>query len=225
MSQLSAICQFDRAFISAFSHIIVIGAGYVGLSNAVLLAQRQLATRVTLVDINAARVRLVQDHQSPIQDALIGEFLAKGDLNLTAVLLDDADFTAADLVIIATPTNYDVATGKFDTASVTSSIERVRATNTTAPIVIKSTIPIGFSATIADDFANVLFMPEFLREGQALYDNLHPSRIIVGIQDTQNTEQVTLAQSLIALYQAASQEHDTPNLVMPTTEALSLIHI
>lgn len=219
MYQLSAICQFDRAFISAFSHIIVIGAGYVGLSNAVLLAQRQLATRVTLVDINAERVHLLQHNQAPIQDALIGEFLAKGDLNLTAVLLDDADFAAADLVIIATPTNYDVATGKFDTASVISSIERVRATNTTAPIVIKSTIPIGFSATIADDFANVLFMPEFLREGQALYDNLHPSRIIVGIQDTQNTEQATLAQNLIALYQAASQEHDTPNLVMPTTEA------
>lgn len=207
------------SFNSAFQHIIVIGAGYVGLSNAVLLAQPQLATRVTLVDINAERVRLLQHNQAPIQDALIGEFLAKGNLNLTAVLLDDADFTAADLVIIATPTNYDVATGKFDTASVTSSIARVRAANADAPIVIKSTIPIGFSNNIASDVANVLFMPEFLREGQALYDNLHPSRIIVGIPDTNATCQKKLAQDLIALYQAASQETDTPSLVMPTTEA------
>ena len=155
--------------------IFVIGAGYVGLSNAVLLAQPKLANQVTLVDIDAQKIAQLQQQASPIDDALIAQFLATQSLNLAAQLVSEADFSTADLVIIATPTNYDVATGKFDTSSVEASIQTVRAQNAQVPIVIKSTVPIGFTRDMQAKFdTRILFMPEFLREGKALYDNMHP---------------------------------------------------
>ena len=198
-------------------HIAVIGAGYVGLSNAILLAQTKLNTDVLLVDINAQKVKQLQQNQSPIQDELISKFLANSKLNLTSQLLTDSDFSQAVLVIIATPTNYDVATGKFDTSSVEASIAAVRKQNTAVPIVIKSTIPIGFTQQMQQQFdENILFMPEFLREGKALYDNLHPSRIIVG---NNNKALQDFVQALIKLYQDASQKSDIPTQTMPPTEA------
>ena len=195
----------------------MIGAGYVGLSNAVLLAQNQLHTSVTLVDINEQKIEQLQANQSPIQDELIHEFLANKPLNLTAKLVKDHDFSQTDLVIIATPTNYDVATGKFDTSSVEASINAVRKQIKKVPVVIKSTIPIGFTKQMQEQFDNnILFMPEFLREGKALYDNLHPSRIIVGCD---NLQLQAFAQALIDLYKTASQDSDTPTQIMPPTEA------
>lgn len=198
-------------------HIAVIGAGYVGLSNAVLLAQAKLNTNVMLVDINEQKIQQLQQHQSPIQDDLIREFLANTPLNLVSTLLKDSDFSQAELVIIATPTNYDVATGKFDTTSVEASIAAVRKQNADVPIVIKSTIPIGFTQQMQENFDNrILFMPEFLREGKALYDNLHPSRIIVG---NNNAALQDFVEALIKLYQDASQKTDIPTQTMPPTEA------
>lgn len=200
--------------------IFVIGAGYVGLSNAVLLAQPKLSNSVTLVDINPQKIAQLCAHQSPIDDALISEFLANQSLNLTAQLLSDADFSSADLVLIATPTNYDVATGKFDTSSVEASIQTVRAQNLQVPIVIKSTVPIGFTRDMQATFDDrILFMPEFLREGKALYDNLHPSRIIVGCDVADVPELHDFCQALIRQYQIASEQSDTPSQIMPPTEA------
>ena len=200
--------------------IFVIGAGYVGLSNAVLLAQPKLSNSVTLVDINLQKIAQLCAHQSPIDDALISEFLANQSFNLTAQLLDDTDFSTADLVVIATPTNYDVATGKFDTSSVEASIQTVRAHNLQVPIVIKSTVPIGFTRDMQATFDNrILFMPEFLREGKALYDNLHPSRIIVGCDVADVPELHDFCQALIRQYQIASEQSDTPSQIMPPTEA------
>lgn len=200
--------------------IFVIGAGYVGLSNAVLLAQPKLSNRVTLVDINPQKIAQITAHQSPIDDALISQFLANQSLNLTAQLVGEADFSVADLVIIATPTNYEVATGKFDTSSVEASIQTVRAQNPQVPIVIKSTVPIGFTRDMQATFDNrILFMPEFLREGKALYDNLHPSRIIVGCNVADVPELQAVCQALIRQYQIASEQTDTPSQIMPPTEA------
>lgn len=200
--------------------IFVIGAGYVGLSNAALLAQPKLSNSVTLVDINPQKIAQLCAHQSPIDDALISEFLANQSLNLTAQLLSDADFSSADLVLIATPTNYDVATGKFDTSSVEASIQTVRAHNLQVPIVIKSTVPIGFTRDMQAAFDNrIMFMPEFLREGKALYDNLHPSRIIVGCDVAEVPELQDFCQALIRQYQIASEQTDTPSQIMPPTEA------
>lgn len=200
--------------------IVVIGAGYVGLSNAVLLAQAHLHTAVTLFDIDKDKITKLQQQQSPLQDKEICEFLAHKPLNMTATDMATGIYQQADLVIIATPTNYDVASGKFDTSSVEVSIKNIRAQNATVPIVIKSTIPIGFTDSMRAMFDdNIVFMPEFLREGQALYDNLHPSRIIVGA----TREQAEFANSLMALYQQASESHQNglsvAALLMPPTEA------
>ena len=200
--------------------IAVIGAGYVGLSNAILLAQAHLQTKVVLFDIDSRKIAQLQQHISPLQDREICEYLADKPLNLTAT--DEANdiYESCDLVIIATPTNYDVASGKFDTSSVEASIRSVREQHATVPIVIKSTIPIGFTDSMREMFDdNILFMPEFLREGQALYDNLYPSRIIVGATNGQ----AEFANSLMALYQQASQSHregvSVTTLLMPPTEA------
>lgn len=202
------------------THISVIGAGYVGLSNAILLAQARLNTEVTLFDIDQQRVAQIQQRQSPLQDREICDFLTNQSLNLTATTEASGIYQHSNVVIIATPTNYDVASGKFDTSSVESSIEAIRAQNSQVPIVIKSTIPIGFTESMRTRFDdNILFMPEFLREGQALYDNLHPSRIIVGA----DASQADFATALMQLYQRASLSHskDQPvaTLLMPPTEA------
>lgn len=205
---------------TSLSNIVIIGAGYVGLSNAVLLAQAYLNTQVILFDIDHNKIELLQQNKSPLQDSEICDYLANKPLNLMAMLQPVIDnksiYQHSDLVIIATPTNYDVASGKFDTSSVEASITAIREHNSDVPIVIKSTIPIGFTDSMRKRFDDqILFMPEFLREGQALYDNLYPSRIIVGA----TPEQQPLAQALMQLYQQASKSEQVPCLLMPPTEA------
>ncbi|NKJ43264.1 MULTISPECIES: nucleotide sugar dehydrogenase [unclassified Novosphingobium] len=159
--------------------IAVFGLGYVGLSNAVLLAQHN---QVVAVDISADRVAKVNARQSPIVDAELEDFLATRPLDLSATTDSVAALEGADYVIVATPTNYDVETNKFDTSSVEAVIRLVKDHNPTAVVVIKSTIPVGFVSDVRQRLGTdqVIFSPEFLREGRALYDNLHPSRIIVG---------------------------------------------
>jgi UDPglucose 6-dehydrogenase len=159
--------------------IAVAGLGYVGLSNAVLLAQHNT---VVAVDIDQSRVDLVNARKSPIIDPDITEYLATRDLDLTATTDSAAAFADADYIIVATPTNYDERTNYFDTSSVEAVVVRALEINEDAQIVIKSTIPVGFTERLRFDLDsdNILFSPEFLREGRALYDNLYPSRIIVG---------------------------------------------
>jgi UDPglucose 6-dehydrogenase len=159
--------------------IAVAGIGYVGLSNAVLLAQNH---DVVAVDISPERVEMLNARKSPIVDAELEDFLAHKTLKLSATTDGKAAYKDADFVIVATPTNYDAQSNYFDTSSVEKVILSVLEVNETATIVVKSTIPVGFVSRIRDEFDTdqVIFSPEFLREGRALYDNLHPSRIIVG---------------------------------------------
>lgn len=159
--------------------IAVAGLGYVGLSNAVLLAQHNT---VTAIDIDPGRVEMLNAGRSPIVDAELEATLASGTLDLTASLDGPAAFAEADFVIVATPTNYDPVTNYFDTSSVEAVIAQVLAASDSAVAVVKSTIPVGFVDRVRAEMGTdrVMFSPEFLREGRALYDNLHPSRIIVG---------------------------------------------
>ncbi|GAA3852837.1 nucleotide sugar dehydrogenase [Celeribacter arenosi] len=159
--------------------IAVAGLGYVGLSNAVLLAQHH---DVIAVDVDERRVNMVNNGQCPIVDDELTDFLANRNLHLTATTNAEAAYSDADFVIVATPTNYDADTNYFDTSSVEAVIDQVIALNSGATIVIKSTIPVGYVANLRQKLGNdqVIFSPEFLREGRALFDNLHPSRIIVG---------------------------------------------
>ena len=159
--------------------VSIIGLGYVGMSLSVLLAQKY---RVHAVDIDRGKVDLVSAGKSPIHDPDISSFLANESLDLTATLDFDAAVTSSDFVVIATPTDYDVATNRFDTSSVRAVAQRARDVNPAATIIVKSTIPIGFIAELRRElnFQDIFFSPEFLREGRALHDNLYPSRIIVG---------------------------------------------
>ncbi|RPE70897.1 UDPglucose 6-dehydrogenase [Pacificibacter maritimus] len=161
--------------------IAVAGIGYVGLSNAVLLAQHN---DVVAVDISPERVEMLNARKSPIVDAELEQFLAEKELRLSATLDGAAAYKDADFVIVAAPTNYDADTNYFDTSLVEQVIQMVISVNDTATIVVKSTVPVGFINRIREDYdtTQVIFSPEFLREGRALYDNLHPSRIIVGEQ-------------------------------------------
>ena len=163
--------------------IAVAGIGYVGLSNAVLLAQHH---DVTAVDISPERVDMLNARKSPIVDAELEDFLANQPLTLTATLDGAAAYKDADFVVVAAPTNYDADTNYFDTSLVEQVIQLVISVNETATIVVKSTVPVGFINRIRDDYdtEQVIFSPEFLREGHALYDNLHPSRVIVGERST-----------------------------------------
>jgi UDPglucose 6-dehydrogenase len=191
--------------------IAVAGLGYVGLSNAILLAQKN---RVVAVDIDQGRVALVNAGQSPIQDADCADWLARGTLDLTATTDAASAYAGANFVIIATPTNYDAETNRFDTSSVEAVIAEVLAVNRGAAIVIKSTVPVGFTLRMRamTGYDNILFSPEFLREGRALHDNLHPSRIVVG-PDT------PAARRFAALLAEGAVARDIPMLFPGSTEA------
>ena len=197
--------------------IAVAGTGYVGLSIATLLAQHN---EVTAVDIIPAKVEMINNRKSPIQDEYIEKYLAEKELNLTATLDGEGAYKNADFVVIAAPTNYDSKKNYFDTSAVESVIEQVISVNPDAMMVIKSTIPVGFTAMVREKYHcdNILFSPEFLRESKALYDNLYPSRIIVGT-DTQNARLVKAANTFASLLQEGALKPEIDTLIMGFTEA------
>ena len=197
--------------------IAVAGTGYVGMSLAVLLAQQN---QVTAVDIVPEKVELINSRKSPIQDDYIEQYLREKKLNLTATLDGDAAYRDADFVIVAAPTNYDSKKNFFDTSAVESVIRQVMSVNRDAIIVIKSTIPVGFTERIRQSTGSrqIIFSPEFLRESKALYDNLYPSRIIVGT-DKQDKELTRQAERFAGLLQAAALKPDIETLIIGFTEA------
>ena len=196
--------------------IAVAGTGYVGLSLSVLLSQRH---EVTAVDVVPEKVEMVNRRLSPIQDREIEQYLKEKELRLTATLDGEAAYRDADFVIVAAPTNYDPKLDTFDTSAVEAVIRLALSANPGAWIVIKSTIPVGYTARARELFGTqrILFSPEFLRESRALYDNLHPSRIIVGC-DAEG-EGHAAAERFAALLKEAALEADVPVLLMGTTEA------
>ena len=197
-------------------NIAVVGIGYVGLAMAVLLSQRH---HVTAVDIDAARVERLSRRQAPIQDADIEAYLSGCELDLTATLDAAEAYRQADWVVISTPTNYDPHRNYFDTSSVESVIEEVLAVNPRAYMAVKSTVPVGFTQRMLEKHpgARLVFSPEFLREGHALRDNLHPSRIIVGAPDEPELRKA--GETFAALLKEGSLDPDAPVLLMRPTEA------
>ena len=184
--------------------IAVAGTGYVGLSIATLLSQHH---EVMAVDIISEKVKLINQRKSPIQDEYIEKYLAEKELNLTATLDAEAAYKDADFVVIAAPTNYDSKKNFFDTSAVEAVIKLVIQYNPDAIMVIKSTIPVGYTASIREKFHcdNIIFSPEFLRESKALYDNLYPSRIIVGT-DVENARLVKAANAFAGLLQEGGDQ-------------------
>lgn len=198
-------------------NIAVAGTGYVGLSLATLLAQHN---HVMAVDIIPEKVDMVNHRKSPIQDDYIEKYLAEKDLDLTATMDAEAAYKDADFVIIATPTNYDSKKNFFDTSSVEAVIKLVMQYNPNAIMVIKSTIPVGYTKSIREKFGtkNIIFSPEFLRESKALYDNLYPSRIIVGT-DLKDERLVKAAHTFASLLQEGAIKENIPTRFMGFTEA------
>ena len=198
-------------------NIAVAGTGYVGLSIATLLSQHH---RVTAVDIVPEKVEQINHKKSPIQDDYIERYLAEKDLDLTATLDGEAAYRDADFVVIAAPTNYDSRKNFFDTSAVEAVIQLVMKVNPEAIMVIKSTIPVGFTASVREKYQcrNIIFSPEFLRESKALYDNLYPSRIIVGT-DMQDDRLVEAAHTFAHLLQEGAIKKDVETLFMGFTEA------
>ena len=192
-------------------NITVVGTGYVGMSMAVLLAQHN---EVTALDIDAGRVELINQGKSTVADADIQEFLDDRELSITATMDKKKAYEEAEFIIIATPTDYDPETNYFDTSSVETVIGEAIALNETAAIIIKSTVPVGFTGSVKDKYgtARIIFSPEFLREGKALKDNLHPSRIIMGSDHDH-------AQTFAHLLQQAAEKPDIETLFMRSTEA------
>ena len=197
--------------------IAVAGTGYVGLSIATLLSQHH---EVVAVDIIPEKVDLINRKKSPIQDEYIEKYLAEKELNLTATLDAEAAYKDADFVVIAVPTNYDSKKNFFDTSAVEAVIKLVIQYNPDAIMVIKSTIPVGFTASVREKYHcdNIIFSPEFLRESKALYDNLYPSRIIVGT-DVDNARLVKAANTFAGLLQEGAIKEDVDTLIMGFTEA------
>ncbi|HFR3537759.1 TPA: nucleotide sugar dehydrogenase [Streptococcus suis] len=198
--------------------IAVVGLGYVGMSIAVLLAQNN---KVYAVDIQEERVEQVRSKKSPIQDDYIERFLKEENLFLEATTDAKTAYKAADFVVIATPTNYDDKTNYFDTSYVESVIKEVLAVNPNALMIVKSTVPVGFTLSVRQKYQteNIVFSPEFLRESKALYDNLFPSRIIVSTEMTDSPKTKMAAQLFGDLLAQAAQKTDIPILIMGATEA------
>jgi len=197
--------------------IAIAGTGYVGLSLATLLAQHH---QVTAVDIIPEKVDAINRKRSPIQDEYIEKYLAEKELNLTATLDAELAYRDADFIVIAAPTNYDTKKNFFDTSVVEAIIQLVIQCNPDATIVVKSTVPVGFTAAVREKYhcAHILFSPEFLRESKALYDNLYPSRIIVGT-DLENAHLVKSAHTFAALLQEGALKEHIDTLIMGFTEA------
>lgn len=197
--------------------IAVAGTGYVGLSISVLLSQHH---QVTSVDIIEDKVKLINSKKSPIQDKEISEYLETKDLNLKATTDARSAYKDADFVVISTPTNYDPKLNYFNTDSVENVIETVLEVNPKAVMVVKSTVPVGYTAKMRERYNTnrIIFSPEFLREGKALYDNLYPSRIIVGV-DSDDKEMLEAANTFAALLAEGAIKEDVTKLVMKSTEA------
>ncbi len=197
--------------------IAVAGTGYVGLSIATLLAQHHT---VYAVDIIPEKVEMINNRKSPIQDDYIEKYLAEKQLDLTATLNGETAYKDAEYVVIAAPTNYDSKKNFFDTSAVESVIELVMKVNPNAIMVVKSTIPVGFTASVREKYAckNIIFSPEFLRESKALYDNLYPSRIIVGT-DMEDERLVSAANTFAGLLQEGAIKENIDTLIMGFTEA------
>ena len=202
-------------------NIAIAGTGYVGLSLAVLLSQHHT---VTAVDIVPSKVTLINQRRSPITDSEIESFLATRNLRLTATLDAESSYRQADYIIVATPTNYDAEHNSFDTSSIEDVLNIVERVNPQAVVVIKSTVPVGFLLDVMTRHAlpNMLFSPEFLREGRALYDNLHPSRIIVGVPRGCSETLRRHAETFATLLQEGAEDKNIPVRIVNSTEAESI---
>ena len=197
--------------------ITVVGAGYVGLSLATLLSTKN---DVIIYEINEARVNMINSKKSPIRDDFIEDYLSSKKLSLLATSNKDVAYNNTDLVIIATPTNYDSVTNSFDTSSVDETINDVSLRNIGVPVVIKSTIPIGYTKSIQHRYDNfiIIFSPEFLREGKALFDNLYPSRIIAGV-DKNNVESINAGKTFLSLLKSCALKKDVQTCIIGSSEA------